>query len=371
MNDCIRNKVCEFTEENKADLQVLVLQAVAKCTVRSDVFVNHSDFYPKLDPEYAKLVPRYTQAAQEAGATVHDGAAWRGRITLRDTMHFAAESTPEVVEMYISAVHSMLGEQPPRHAAQDADDRMAVEQEIALSGDDDDPPDPQEEWLPRDQEEQRESAEEVREQLLEKFNLWNEGLVIKKDVPICLLETKWLLPTRMPAWLPRHDDRFHAQKKSRVFVCDTDGCGQVVCFSSEQNQTRFRRADCEFAGSFSCQLWNDLPPCLRYEAWAERLIDATWHCAHTCGADTTLNEHQKKARLDRIHAWQKGKREDAGKGSATASSSAAGSANPTSGKGAAKAGKRKRTLEGKQKGTGKGKKGLSKDQGQASRRRTG
>ena len=175
----------------------------------------------------------------------------------------------------------------------------------------------------------------------------------------------------MPAWLPQGDDRFHVYKKQRVFVCDTPGCGQVVRFSSERNQTRFKRADCEFAGSFSCQLWDDLPPCLREEAWAERLIDATWHCAHTCGADTTLNEHQKKARLDRTHAWQKGKREDAGKGSATASSSAAGSANPTSGKGAAKAGKRKRTLEGKQKGTGKGKKGLSKDQGQASRRRTG
>ena len=156
----------------------------------------------------------------------------------------------------------------------------------------------------------------------------------------------------------------------RVFVCDTDGCGQVVCFSSERNQTRFKRADCEFAGSFSCQDWDDLPPWLRYEAWAERLINATWHCAHTCGADTTLNEDQKKARLDRIHAWQN-KREEAGKGRATASSSAAGSANPTSGKGAAKAGKRKRTLEGKQKGTGKGKKGLSKYQGQASRRRTG
>ena len=157
----------------------------------------------------------------------------------------------------------------------------------------------------------------------------------------------------MPAWLPAGDDRFHSKKKQRVFVCDTDDCGQIVCFSSEQNDTQFKRAECEFPGSFSCQSWNDLPPWLRYEAWEERLINATWHCAHTCGAATTLNEVQKKARLDRIHAWQKGKREEAGKGGATASSSAAGSANPKGGKGA-KAGKHKRPLEGKQQGTGKG-----------------
>ena len=146
---------------------------------------------------------------------------------------------------------------------------------------------------------------------------------------------------------------------------------QVVCFGSERNQTQFKRADSEFAGSFSSQDSDDFPAWLRYEAWDERLINATWHCTHICGADTTLNEDQKKARLDRVHAWQN-KREEVGKGRATASSSAAGSANPTSGKGAAKEGKRKRTLEGKQEGTGKGmKKGWSKYRGQASRRRTG
>ena len=75
--------------------------------------------------------------------------------------------------------------------------------------------------------------------------------------------------------------------------------------------------------------------------------------AHTCGAATTFNEVQKQARLARIQAWQKGKREEAGKGGATASSSAAGSANSKGGKGA-KTGKRKRLLEGKRQGTGKG-----------------
>ena len=31
------------------------------------------------------------------------------------------------------------------------------------------------------------------------------------------------------------------------------------------------------------------------------MINATWNCAHTCGAPTTLNEGQKRVRLNRIH----------------------------------------------------------------------
>ena len=38
----------------------------------------------------------------------------------------------------------MLGMLPPQHAAQSADDPKAEEPKIALSGDDDDPPDPRE-----------------------------------------------------------------------------------------------------------------------------------------------------------------------------------------------------------------------------------
>ena len=72
---------------------------------------------------------------------VHDGAEAVGRIKLRDTMHFAKESTPEVVNMYFSAVQSMLGVPPPRDAdAQTADYPMAVEPEVVPSEDDDDPP---------------------------------------------------------------------------------------------------------------------------------------------------------------------------------------------------------------------------------------
>ena len=123
-------------------------------------------------------------------------------------------------------------------------------------------------------------------------------------------------------------------RKQRVFVCDTPDCGQVVRFSSLRQKTESRRAECEFAGSFSCNDWDDLPACLRKEAWEERFINAMWHCAHICGAQTTLNEEQKKRRYDRILRWQQ-KQGEADKGRAPASSSAASSAYPASGKGQA------------------------------------
>ena len=79
----------------------------------------------------------------------------------------------------------------------------------------------------------------------------------------------------------------------------------------------------------------------------------------------TLNEEQKRIRHDRILRWQRAQAE-AGKGRTPASSSAASSAYPASGKGA-KAGKLKRSWEEMQGGKSKGiKKGGSTDQGQAS-----
>ena len=206
--------------------------------------------------------------------------------------------------------------------------------------------------------------------LLEKFEQWNSNHTVKKPVPKCLVqEGQWLLPTCMPAWLSQRDDRFHVSKKQRVFVCDTPNCGQVVRFSSTRNKTMCKRADCEFAGSLSCQDWDDLPACLRKEAWEERFINATWHCAHLCGAEMTLNEEQKKRRHDRILRFQQ-EQAETGKGRASASSSAASSAYPPSGKGA-KAGKVKRSWEEMQGGKSKGiKKGGSTDQGQASWRWT-
>ena len=189
-------------------------------------------------------------------------------------------------------------------------------------------------------------------------------------MPNCLLqEGQWLLPTCMPAWLSQRDDRFHVNKKQRVFVCDTLDCGQKVRFSSAQNETVCKRAECEFAGSFSCQDWDDLPARFRREAWEKRFINATWHCAHICGAKTTLNEEQRQRRQDRILRWQQ-EQAEAGKGRAPASSSAASTAYLTSAKGG-KAGKLKRSWEQMQGGKSKGiQKGGSTYQGQASSRWT-
>ena len=158
--------------------------------------------------------------------------------------------------------------------------------------------------------------------------------------------------------------------KKRAFVCGTPNCGEVVHFSSAQNQTRYHRAECEFAGSFACHAWEDLPACLRKEAWEERFIDATWHCTHMCGAKMTINEEQNKSRQDRILRWQHA-RAEAGKGSAPASSSTASGASPPGGKGAkAGKGKVKRAWEVMQGDKSKGsKKGGSADQRQPPWRR--
>ena len=336
--------------------------------MRSDLCINQANFYPRLDPAYGLLVPQYKYCAEQAGARVHDGVDALSSIKLTDTMHFAAESTREVVKMYISAVRSMLEMQPPGEVQQNADDRVAAAADIHLSEEEPDPADTLEDWLPGSPPEPRESAETVREELLEKFEQWNSRHREKKPVPKCLLlEGQWLLPTRMPAWLPSPDDRFNAKNKSRVFVCDTPHCGEVVRFSSARNGTEFNRAECEFAGSFSSHDWDDLPPCLRKEAWEKRFINATWHCTHLCGAETTLNEEQKQRRHERILRFQK-EQEEAAKRRAPASSSAASSAYRPSGK-EAKAGKVKRSWQEMQAGKSKGiKKEGSTDQGQASSR---
>ena len=215
LNDCVKGTLYDFTGRIAADLKALVRQAGAHCAVRADLFINHAEFYPTLDPAYARLVPLYTRAAVEAGARVHDGVYALGRIKLRDTMHFAAESTREVVDMYISAVRSMLEVQPPRDVQQNADESMAAAPDIHRMREEPDSSDPQEDWLPGSPPQARESAEAVRKQLLEKFEQWNSDNRVKKPVPKCLLqEGQWLLPTCMPAWLSQRDNRFHVKKNS-------------------------------------------------------------------------------------------------------------------------------------------------------------
>ena len=106
LNDCIKGRVYSFTEEDRQSLNELVRKAESRCTICSDLFINNASFYPKLPPDYSQLVPKYTQAAQDAGAKVHDGKDKVGKIKLKDTMHFSADSTAEIVDMYISAVRT-------------------------------------------------------------------------------------------------------------------------------------------------------------------------------------------------------------------------------------------------------------------------
>ena len=66
VTDCCNDGASVFTEVDKERLEMLVAKAKAHCAIRSDVFINHASFYPKLRPSYAELVPRYTHAAQQA-----------------------------------------------------------------------------------------------------------------------------------------------------------------------------------------------------------------------------------------------------------------------------------------------------------------
>ena len=144
-------------------------------------------------------------------------------------------------------------------------------------------------------------------------------------------------------------------RKKRVFVCDSPLCQEVVRFSSARQQTRYGRAECEFAGSFSHQDWDDLPAFLRREAWEKRFINAMWHCTHMCGAPVTLNEAQNSARNIRIAKYQQ-EQSEAATARASASSSATSSASPPRGKGAkaGQAGKMKRSREEMEAGSSKG-----------------
>ena len=225
LNDCLRDKMYDFTDHIEEDLRALVVKARTHCDVRSDLFINHAEFYPALDPAYAqRLVPRYTKTATDAGARVHNGESWLGQIKLRDTMHFAAESTREVVDMYISAVRLMVKDVPPPPPPPPPPQQKTDESESMCAGSDYSA-DPEEEAESEDPEkgpeedpeedQGPESAEAVRQQLLEMFQQWNENNEVQKPVPQCLLQQdQVLLPTHMPARLSPPDDRFHNSKKS-------------------------------------------------------------------------------------------------------------------------------------------------------------
>ena len=108
----------------------------------------------------------------------------------------------------------MLDQQPTRDVQQHADARMAAAPDIISSDEEFESSDSQEHWRPESPPVSRESAEDVRLHLLEKFRQWNIDNEEKKPVPRCLsLEGQTLLPSRMPARLAKEDVRFHEKKK--------------------------------------------------------------------------------------------------------------------------------------------------------------
>ena len=90
----------------------------------------------------------------------------------------------------------------------------------------------------------------------------------------------------------RRDDRWNVSKKKQVFVCNQ--CLALVRFSKAGKESTFRRADCEFAGSYMDKSWSALPVNLRRTAWEMCLIDATWHCHQVCHAKMTLGQKEKR-----------------------------------------------------------------------------
>ena len=96
------------------------------------------------------------------------------------------------------------------------------------------------------------------------------------------------------------DQRFEKRQRERVFVCDS--CRNIVPYSSVMRNTG-SRADYTFAGSYLDHSWAlSIPGQCLYDAWANGLIDCTWHCHKVCGAPVT---GAGKDRQTRAANWQK------------------------------------------------------------------
>ena len=100
LNDVITAKY-RLEEELSGDLMELVAEAEKKSQWSSFIFVNEGALYPDLRCDrYPVLVERVRQIIRNAGGVVLEGKEYVGRIALRDSMHFAVESTEAVVQMY-------------------------------------------------------------------------------------------------------------------------------------------------------------------------------------------------------------------------------------------------------------------------------
>jgi hypothetical protein len=314
-NDVMTNWLwdCDIAD----DVAELVLQARGQCNEKAFFYVNSAALYPGLRRDcYPDLVGQVTAVIRDAGVTVFDGAAFVGKIKLRDSMHFHIASTEQVVQMFsddvirsitclpassstANVVPSLLTDTSPggviglslkiaEEAARMVDvqcvaatkkrsvDEMlrADEQESVRAGRED-------ELRLQDRNRLRQSKRSANDLLVFNFlaDCQNEkpgGYPIIQNPPFDSMQ---------PPSLHECDDRFNKVKKLRVYVCDT--CDNIVTFSTWNKNKSYRELG-EFQGSYSDTSWaGSIPGEFLKRAYTEGLIDCTWHCSQFCHAAPT------------------------------------------------------------------------------------
>ena len=343
LNDAMKNDPWCVTHEALEFLHELLRKASEVCTGEHALFVNNASFYPDLRPSvYPELVRQVTEFVRTCEARVIDGEHYINRVKLRDSMHFAAESTEIAVQMYIEAILQMKnGESngggkgcesargtsdssatispssvrtrspssslplapsplcPRRPPLASCSSRSGLGSgDSARNSDASVPNDsarvPPPPGLPPRSNAQFAADPHDDERCYREFmnrvhEVQRKGYKPVK-IPACISLRK-RLPFRSPATLPPGDNRFDVKAK-RVFVCDR--CRNIVRLSSTNRGGNFHRIHCDFAGSYRCNDWRDIPGELQELAWQERLIDATWHCTGVCGAPMTGNNREKR-----------------------------------------------------------------------------
>ena len=334
LNDVMTNGwVCDV--ELRDSIQNLVSVSKEKCSASSSFFVNSASFYPGLRPDcYPSLVSEVQHLIRREGAEVSDGSKYVSRIKLRDTLHFAVESTETVVSMYSKPIiDAALGHvQDMEVDSQDMEvDTRALEIELETkesrcdSGSDVD-------WgKPASQVSSESEADDIKnnasQNLLDKNRQASarfharqkkrkEDLaVVKSFLDECFklggkqatrdhAIAKVPFPTRIPIELPIGDDRF-AKKASRRFVCDS--CGNIGTFSSMKKGNGVRN-QCEFAGAYQKNDWATIPGELQQRAYEEKLINANWFCSENCGSKTAGGLKQKRMQRNEDYKSKGGKK---------------------------------------------------------------
>ena len=308
--------------------------AKQKCLVHV-CFINDAAFFPDhLPGRYPDIVQKAQSMARNCGALVMDGVSYCGKIKRKNPTHFHSESVKLVVEMFSEAFApepSFTKPCPPEVFACDPSltipSTVSSHMDIAQSSD-------AEESAPRPigivsgpcsslvrngvpSDVQKGHATENTSFRYIRFAEW-QGRFVTRDMSATVKEPDWLIPiyetcayygytpviqnpplmNRTPMFIS--DQRFELRQRDKVFKCDS--CRNIVPYSSVKRNTG-SRAEYTFAGSYLDHSWAlSIPGECLYKAWANGLIDCTWHCHKVCGAPVT---GAGKDRQTRTANWQK------------------------------------------------------------------